>query len=203
MGQPIRVAAVAVLLSFAGGSVWAQYALTDLGVLPGCTSSAPRGLNAHGQVVGYCTTASGTYQAFLDSGGTMTPLGTLAGYNGSVGYSINSSGQVVGYSYTASGTFQGFLYSSGTMTPIGPGPGGIVDGLPYGISDNGQIVGQFNNSQGYGQAFLFDGANWTNLGSNPPNDNSVAFGVNNSGVVTGWSLPGNSSIRPWFTATGR
>ncbi len=79
-----------------------QYSITDLGTLPGGYESIAYGINNRGQVVGYSTTASGEYHAFLWEDGEMTDLGTLGGAY-SVAYGINSRGQVVGYSASASG----------------------------------------------------------------------------------------------------
>jgi probable HAF family extracellular repeat protein len=87
-----------------------QYSITDLGTLPGGYESIAYGINNRGQVVGYSTTASGEYHAFLWEDGEMTDLGTLGGAY-SVAYGINSRGQVVGYSASASGENHAVLWS--------------------------------------------------------------------------------------------
>jgi probable HAF family extracellular repeat protein len=72
-------------------------AVHDLGTLGGNSSSAS-GINDRGQIVGFSTTASGDFHAFLYENGVMTDLGTLPGSNFSVANGINNRGDVVGAS---------------------------------------------------------------------------------------------------------
>jgi probable HAF family extracellular repeat protein len=66
------------------------------------------GINAHGQIVGTYTDASGTSHGFLLDKGTFTPIDvpdateTMAG-------GINARGQIVGSYSDASGTRHGFV----------------------------------------------------------------------------------------------
>lgn len=111
----------------------------------------------------------------------MTDLGALGGYNNnSYAYGINDSGQIVGYSRTASGD-HAFIYDNG-MIDLG------IDGGALGINNSGQIVGCFYDE--YTRAFIYDYNNntMTDLGPllNPYGDDySVAYGINDSGQVTG------------------
>ena len=76
----------------------AQYAVTDLGTLPGGTSSIALGVNNSGQIVGW--SSGTTNHAFLYSAGSMQDLGALiTGRSYSQATGINSNGQVVGFSY--------------------------------------------------------------------------------------------------------
>ena len=115
--------AVVIVLSVVVGSVWGQvqYNITDLGTLPGSTSSYAEGINASGEVVGYAWygVGLGSYEhAFLYSNGTMQDLNTLLGGSYSSASGINASGQVVGFAKTSTGG-DAFLYSNGTMTDLG------------------------------------------------------------------------------------
>lgn len=67
-----RAVFAAVALLAVAPAAWGQpnYALTDLGKLPGYGSSWAQGINASGQVVGYSVSGS-IIQAFLYSGGSM------------------------------------------------------------------------------------------------------------------------------------
>ena len=78
-----------------------NYALTDLGTLPGGTISLAEGINNNGQVVGSSSTTDGNQHAFLYSNGTMHDLGVLPGGTSSTASGINDNGVVVGSSDSA------------------------------------------------------------------------------------------------------
>jgi probable HAF family extracellular repeat protein len=112
----------------------------------------------------------------------VTDLGTLGG-TFSVGYALNSLGHVTGYSTTAEGASRAFVYD-GTMRDLG-----TLDGLAtvgWSINDQGQVAGVAEGGFST-RAFLYDGTmqdigtlrNGAGLG--------WAYGINNSGVVTGWA----------------
>ncbi|AKB35468.1 hypothetical protein MSSAC_0878 [Methanosarcina siciliae C2J] len=75
--------------------------MTDLGTLPGKSSSIAYGINNKGQVVGTSQTDTGETDAFLWQNGVMTDLGALSGISGSGAYEINENGQILGSNGTA------------------------------------------------------------------------------------------------------
>jgi probable HAF family extracellular repeat protein len=164
--------------------------MTDLGTLPGGSSSGAFGINDNGQVVGGSDTSNGEGQAFLYANGTMTDLGTLPGWSGSWAYGINDSGQVVGYyDTTSSGSNHAFLYSNGKMTDLG------VIGAATCINAGGQVAGFVTTSGGGSDAFLYSNGQVTDhgaLGSFWSN----AEGINASGEVVGSvvTLSGNDAF---------
>ena len=94
-----RVVATSLLcLVFSAASeVWAQYAITDLGVLSGYAAGVATGVNSSGVVVGYCNTVPvfGGGQAFIAAGGPpMTDLNSVLGTCQSAASGISDTGLV-------------------------------------------------------------------------------------------------------------
>lgn len=157
------------------------FQMTDLGTLPGSTSSTATAINDSGQVVGY----SGNHAFFWDNG-VMTDLGTLPGDTSSTATAINNSGQVVG----SSGK-HGFLWDNSVMIDLGqllPDPDGFGTGATA-INDSGQVVGYSGK-----HAFLWQDGVMSDLGTLGTNEcnRSVATAINNNGQVAGSSSEVNS-----------
>ena len=115
-------------------------AMTDLGTLGCCNSSAGQGINDSGQVTGYSYATFNANHAFLYSGGVMTDVGTLGG-SYSLASGINNSGQITGYADTGGGPYHAFLYSGSVMTDLGT-LGGASSGAS-GINTAGQVVERY------------------------------------------------------------
>jgi probable HAF family extracellular repeat protein len=161
--------------------------LTDLGTLGGYFS-APRGMNAAGQVVGYSyLPRADAVGAFLYSGGKMTNLGSLGG-SFAEAFAVNASGQVIGHSLTADGNYHAFLYSGGKMTDLGTLGG--KESSANGINNAGQIVGAAQtNINGATHAFVFIDGKITDLNSLIPPESrwflTNASAINNLGQIVG------------------
>ncbi len=149
-----------IVLALGGvANAWGQvqYAVTDLGTLPGGSSSFAYGINNSGQIVGDAY-ANGTalQHAFLYSGGSMQDLGTLGGQE-SYAYGINDSGLIVGYSDISDGGDDAFLYNHGTMEDLNnliASDSGWTLEEATGINVSGQICGYGMNPSGQTDAFL-------------------------------------------------
>ena len=180
---------------------WENGQMTNLGTLGGPTS-AGRGINGSGQVVGFSRISSTNNQmrAFLaekGAGGTMsmTNLGTLTGFSSSEAWHINDSGVAVGRSYNNSSQGRAVLWENGQIKNLGISLNPSEDPDPYseawGNNNLGQVVGESGNVDQQAQAFLYDDTGEvTNLGALL--DRSVfpyseAMGINDSGKVVGWS----------------
>jgi probable HAF family extracellular repeat protein len=170
----------------------------DLGTLEGGPTSAGRGINDDGLVVGFSRISTGNQQrAFLYSDGTMEPLGTLFGDTSSseaAAINDNEPVQIVGRSYISPSSGQAFLYSDGTMEPLGTLPGDTYSEA-WAINDKGQVVGESGSDEDHGQAFLYSEGAMKPLGTLDGQDYSEAMGINDSGQIVGWSYTSRSLVR--------
>lgn len=147
-----------------GGSLKPHAALltngitTDLGVLPGMTSSVANGLNNLGDVVGSSYATYSQPRAALWSAGTTVDLGVLPGATTSTAYAINDQRRVVG----ASGGRM-FTWENGVMTDLGAIESG-VNMIPNAINSDGEIVGLYvRPGSNTGRAFHWNGGVYTDL----------------------------------------
>ena len=169
--------------------------VTDLGS-PGPSPSGRYGydVNNSGQIVGVDITSSGlsgTFRAFLYSGGNMEFLPIAPD---SQAYAINNSGQIVGY-YSIGGRHHAFQYSDGMMTDLGTLGGNNSYALD--INDRGQIIGYSDTSDGKSHAFLYTDGMMTDLSVLMGTDSGSAIGINNRGDVLG-----SSALGPFLYSDG-
>jgi probable HAF family extracellular repeat protein len=177
-----------------------RYTITDLGVLPGYSSSYASAVNNSGQVAGQLVGVAqkgdvpySRSHAFLYSQGVMADIGTLAGaydnypicYN-SYACGINGAGQIVGYSIGTYMPGQGFWYKDGTMSDLG------FAGAANGINDTGRIVGyrdpDIDDEDSY--AIMLENGPPADLGPLQDYEYSCALDINNSNQAVGYSYKG-------------
>ncbi|MDB4915256.1 MAG: hypothetical protein JWM95_2900 [Gemmatimonadetes bacterium] len=126
--------------------------------------------------------------AFLYASGLMSDLGTLGGTN-SRGYGINSAGQTTGYSSVAGNAeSHAFLYSGGVMSDLGDLGGSYSEG--FAINSSGEVAGySYLAGDAIFHAFLYSGGVMTDLNGLLPSgsgwDLEIAYGINDSGQITG------------------
>jgi probable HAF family extracellular repeat protein len=124
--------------------LWSNGTMTEIGALPGDSSSRADNINDAGFVVG-ASEGSGGVRAFLWSQSAgMQVIPSLSGSNYSEAFAVNSTGQVVGQSGSPLGT-RAFLWtqSGGTidLNEAVPGlPANVVLTGAFSINDKGQIV---------------------------------------------------------------
>ncbi len=200
----------------------------DLGVLAGGTSSYGYAVNDAGTVVGRSTLGGTTnYHAFRDTlGGTMQDLGTLGG--NSEALAINSAGTIVGDNYDYSGSIgvqQAYRLLSNengitTADKLFKGVGtafGSYGSSATAINDAGIIVGYINTDATLTtyiyHAFVYDPTSNTGTGitgqgydlNNYLNNGAgwllqYAYGINNSGQITGYGTIGGQTHAFLLTA---
>lgn len=167
------------------------YSVTDLGTLGGNGTAQAFAINEAGQVVGYATTASLKYHAFLWDNGVMTDLGTLPTGSTSRAFGLNDNSQVVGFAFDGSAAGgahnHAFLWENGVMTDLFPEPAHSVANA---INDAGQVVGQYNLNR----PFIWQNGGFIELGSfGGGNSWGYALDINNAGQVVGSSPVNNGS----------
>jgi len=126
---------------------------TDLGVLPGATTSWATSINNNGDVVGYSYASPTTPRATLWRNGSIIDLGVLPGQTTSTANHINDNGRVVG---TSGGRL--FTWENGVMTDLGTMAANTTV-TAHSINNNGEIVGQA------GKPFLWSNGVFTDLSS--------------------------------------
>jgi probable HAF family extracellular repeat protein len=155
-------------------------------------SAVAYGLNDSGQVVGSAVTALGANHPFLYSNGQMTDLGTLGSPNNvdwwNSAQAVNPAGVVIGTSYDAQGNFHPFIWKNGKMTELQTLGGEWGEG--YALNNKLQTTG-IGYTKGNAEAHAFlcgSGGKCTDLGTlDGPLVASWGFGINDSGVVVGYS----------------
>ena len=166
------------------------YTLTDLGVLPGMSTSAtPKGINNLAQVAG---TSGPMTHALRFTNGTVQDLGTLPGGQISTGWGINDLGDVVGDSeYSAAGGAirHATLWTDGTTIDLGflPSSGNYSRG--NGINSLGEVVGHSGPSLDTSntRAFIWDATNGMRDIGTLGGGWAKAFSINDAGQATGTS----------------
>ncbi|MBX3115029.1 MAG: DUF3466 family protein [Fimbriimonadaceae bacterium] len=94
-----------------------------------------------------------------------------------------------------------------TITDLGTAPGGTASRIGNSVNDQGKVVGQGLNSPG-ARAFYYQGGSGTiDIGTLPNGQNAIAFGINNSGQVIGWSttspgFDGTTTAFIWDSVNG-
>lgn len=140
-------------------SAQTSFTITDLGTLPGATSSAASGLNDLGDVVGSCSPSqSSDAVGFVWRKGVMTSTGKLPQGIYSYAYAINIRGVVVGDGDTGNYRPQSWVTTASGLYNFFPNNGGNTHAVFIGA--NGVIGGYYTKSLS-GNASSWKGALWT------------------------------------------
>jgi probable HAF family extracellular repeat protein len=171
-------------------------AASDLGVLPGMTSSQAFGINQSGQAVGVSGNSNtGAQVAFRADPGSsaLTSLGLLSGGSFSTALAINASAMVVGNADTSSAAEVAYRTTAGgnlsTATILGLLQGGSFSSA-QGINDAGWVVGVGDTSSSSQDAWVWNGSgSLIDLNSVLVNgqgwDLFSATGINDAGWIAG------------------
>jgi len=199
MHNPLKLTlALSLALQFVPAVRAQRYKVTDLGTLPGGTTSQAAGINGRGQVVGAASVPQGTHAFLWKHSEGMQDLGTLPGggvYSAAAG--INFQGRIAGtsdFSQPFMGNTHAFVWTQRSgMQDIGTLGCPDITGA-NGINVFSEVVGVSTIAPcpGGGQyrAFAFfatsDGV-MQNLGTLPGGDFSIGFAINFYGHVVGYA----------------
>ncbi len=178
-----------VIVGTSGGLavVWENRQPRSLGTLGGKYSYASA-ISSRNWIVGSSMTADYTWHAFLYRDGQMIDLGTLGGHS-SYANDVNDRGQITGTIEMSDGRSRAFIWEDGTMRDVGVAHFGDAgqNGIQA-VSSSGLAVGSGRFTPGLESAAIWsaDGSVY-DLGGLPGAVRSQAFGINNKGVVVGFS----------------
>src|ERR1017187_5815654 len=157
---------------------------SQLGTLPGGTTSRATAIDNSGNIVGRSDTGSdAALHAFLYSGGVWSDFGGPPGAQGGEATAV-SSGQVAGTLNDPFGGTVAFLWTAANgMTPLGAlAPGG--NSQAFGVNASGDVVGSSD-----GVAFLFHDGQMVDLATRVLSSSgwqfSQAVAINNLGQIVG------------------
>jgi probable HAF family extracellular repeat protein len=137
------VLSLSVLLSSFVAAHAASYTFTTIAVpFSDVVYTQVRGINNHGQIVGFYTATPGNiYRGFLADGDVFSTL-EVPGTSFTDVEGINDRGQIVGIYVDSNHQQHGFLYEGGVFSTID------IAGARFtqanGINNDGQIVGSYN-----------------------------------------------------------
>jgi hypothetical protein len=182
--------------SLTGGS--AQY----LGTM-GQNQSYTTGINNLGHVAGVATSSVGPFFGWHYNGSSVTGLGALSTQNVTVTRGLNDSGVVTGQSRTqpTGGAVRAIEWSAGGGLAQVPNPAGGTAAISNAVNASGQIVGEASTSGG-ARGYFFNGTTSQLIGD-LGGGFSTAFGLNDTGLVVGYSYDSNYFLQAIsYTASG-
>ena len=174
-----------------GAFLWDSGILTDLGVLPGMTSSQAEDINASGWIVGSSGCRAVLWTPKL-GGGYNQPqdLGTLGG-TCSEATAINDDGTVAGDSrLSGDAVSHAVIWNATGIHDIQTIQGG--QSFAFGINNVGQVVGQWNgptNQQAFRYTPTLPAGTQMQLLAGIGGPQGVALDISGTGKVVGWSEP--------------
>ena len=145
-------------------------------------------VNQNGDAAGITTIQFDQLKPALFRNGQTLYLGSLIDNGRGYANALNNRDEVVGDAGSANGV-HAFLYSGGSIHDLGALPG-YSESHGLGINDSGQVIGSADDisasGEGLHRAFLYQNGAMKDLGT-LGGINSVAYGINNAGVVVGWA----------------
>ncbi len=169
---------------------------------PGQQVTIPGGINDSGLIVGLATqeaSQGAPIYGFLYDGITFTTLQDGNSYATNA-YGINNAGVVVGSAGATLYSWKGFEGRNGSYKPI-TFPGQCVYQYAYGINNLGEIVG-FASCGIYQYGYATKNGKLHSVDF-PGAQETVALGINDSGIVVGYYNPASADFYAFAVRNGK
>jgi probable HAF family extracellular repeat protein len=190
-------------------SLTENWAIADLGVESGFTSSYATAINNAGQVVGLsyrndgASGASAMQRIFLYADGVLRGIGPMGNFQADAS-AINDAGQIAGSAFVPDTTgipdWHAFLYSEGSLTDLGTLIGS-ANSHAFDLNNSAQVVGLSAAQGGQYHAFLYSNGSMRDLGTLGGTDSSAAA-INDSGQVAGSSATTDGQTHAFLYSNG-
>ena len=176
-----------------------RYEVVDLGVIQRLAVDIAPGLSRSGNIVTWHQGEAQTFTALLRVGTTERTLTPPPGYQNSFAYSVNDRGNAVGWSNTTANPVDSTSVVHATYFsrhgPIDLGTLGGRRSRAYAINDRDVVVGVSELADGTQRAFRYSGR-MEALDTLAGGTYSIAFDINNAGLIAGASGVPSTSNRP-------
>jgi probable HAF family extracellular repeat protein len=170
----------------------------------GGTDSQVLGINDAGDVAGIATVAWYLHAHVQPQGGTSQDLGMLPGDIASNARGINNSQTIVGYSQNSGGITTACFWSpSGPSWTAAAPLFGVAASRAFAINNLGQAVGTVTISNLNHAVLKSPGQALQYLGDLNPTENSLAFDINDSGWVVGYTSKFGGGACLWTPVEGK
>jgi probable HAF family extracellular repeat protein len=196
----------AAVLGLAGPSGALQFYYENLGNLGGTElyrsfGNKIAGSNDLGQVVGSSYATTGYQHAFFKAPlQQMQDLGVLTGGEPSFACCINNSGTIGGYYFSAAGDQACLWELAGGHYTFRNLVG--AKSKVFGLNDAGYAVGQAFNGISYYAYVKPPEGEPVNLGGLPGSSGSIAYDINNSRTIVGYSFGGGTTTACYWQPEG-
>lgn len=166
-------------------------------VAPGATETDSYAINDNGAITGDYIDSAGVQHGMILKGKNLTTIDNSNCTSAISFYGINAAQGLAGWCNSPS---IAFTYINGTFTTISPP--GAASTQANGINDKGVVVGSYVDSAGATHGFMLNGKKYTTLdcpGCTYNGGYSVAWSINNSGVIAVYGLNSTGSSYISFT----
>ncbi len=168
---------------------------------PGATTSAVRGINNTGQIVGTFRDAGGKWHGYLRTAESVFTTIDVLDATETDAFGINVAGQIVGVFKDGSGKWHGYLRTAGgTFTTI-DAPG-AMETTANGINDAGQIVGTFRDAGSKWHGYLRTAQGAVTTIDVPGATRTFALGISAAGQIVGNFTDADNKFHGFLRTSG-